>query len=60
MPSRWYAVSGLTADKDLEEWTAEEMDESVTFANAVGALVTTRRGAIPAMPTLSEVQELLE
>lgn len=50
----------LQRDKDLEEWTAEEMDESVTFANAVGALVTTRRGAIPAMPTLSEVQELLE
>ena len=50
----------LERDKDLEEWTAEEMDESVEFANAVGALVTTRRGAIPAMPTLSEVQELLE
>lgn len=50
----------LQRDKDLEEWTAEEMDESVEFANAVGALVTTRRGAIPAMPTLREVQQLLE
>lgn len=50
----------LQRDKDLGEWTYEEMAESVKFANAVGALVTTRRGAIPAMPTLSEVQGLLE
>ncbi len=33
---------------------------TLQFANAVGALATTRRGAIPALPTLSEVQTLLD
>ena len=30
------------------------------FANAVGALTTTERGAIPALPTRDRVQALLE
>lgn len=33
--------------------------EAVRFANAAGALTATRRGAIPALPTLSEVEGLL-
>ncbi|MED1205972.1 carbohydrate kinase family protein [Heyndrickxia acidicola] len=33
----------------------EDMDQMVSFANAVGALVTTKKGAIPAMPTIEEV-----
>jgi sugar/nucleoside kinase (ribokinase family) len=33
--------------------------QAVRFANAAGALTTTRRGAIPALPTLEEVQSLL-
>jgi fructokinase len=32
----------------------------VRFANAVGALTTTRRGAIPSFPTRTEVSSLLE
>ncbi|MGB4760093.1 MAG: PfkB family carbohydrate kinase [Bacillota bacterium] len=43
----------------LEEWTVHELETSIRFANAVGALVVTRRGGIPAMPTLAEVQALL-
>jgi fructokinase len=33
--------------------------EAVLFGNAAGALATTRIGAIPALPTRAEVQELL-
>lgn len=41
---------------DLAE---DELRQAVRFANAAGALATTRRGAIPALPTLEEVQRLL-
>lgn len=34
--------------------------EAVLFANAAGALTTTKRGAIPALPALEEVQALLD
>jgi fructokinase len=34
------------------------VDQMVSFANAVGALVTTKKGAIPAMPSLEEVLAL--
>jgi len=33
--------------------------DALRFANAVGALTTTRYGAIPALPRLSEVDALL-
>ncbi|MDQ3707399.1 MAG: PfkB family carbohydrate kinase [Chloroflexota bacterium] len=36
-----------------------ELIQAVRFANAAGALTTTRRGAIPALPTLEEVRALL-
>lgn len=50
----------LRLDKDLTEWTAEDLIRSAQFSNATGALVTTRKGAIPAMPSLDEVEQLLE
>ncbi|MDQ3928557.1 MAG: PfkB family carbohydrate kinase [Chloroflexota bacterium] len=37
----------------------EDLIQAVRFANAAGALTTTKRGAIPALPTLEEVQALL-
>jgi len=50
----------LRHNKDLAEWTAEDLARSVRFANATGALVTTKKGAIPAMPNLNEIRQLLE
>jgi len=44
----------------LQELTFEELHGAVDFANAVGALATTRKGAIPAMPTLKEVTALIK
>lgn len=35
------------------------LEAVLRFANAAGALATTRRGAIPALPTLAQVQELM-
>ena len=36
------------------------MEESVLFANAVGGLASTKKGGIPAMPSLDEVNQLLQ
>ncbi|MDW7982222.1 MAG: PfkB family carbohydrate kinase [Thermomicrobium sp.] len=41
------------------DWSLHELEQVVRFANAVGALVCTRRGAIPALPTRSRVQRFL-
>ncbi len=37
----------------------EQIAGALRFANAAGALTTTRRGAIPALPTLPEIESLL-
>lgn len=42
----------------LDDMAALEAD--IGFANAVASLCVTRRGAIPAMPTLAETETLLE
>jgi fructokinase len=43
-----------------EDWREEaQLREICRFANAVGALTTTQRGAIPALPTLTQVQQFL-
>ena len=49
----------LRRGKALEEWSLAELEASVRFANAIGALVVTRKGGIPAMPSLAEVQSFL-
>ena len=36
-----------------------ELEQCLRFANAVGALATTERGAIPALPTREQVEEFL-
>ena len=38
----------------------DDLTEVLRFANAVGALTTTRKGAIPALPTRQAVADLLE
>jgi fructokinase len=50
-----FAVSG----RKPEELTEEEGLNYVRFANAVAGLCVERRGGIPAMPTLEEVQKEL-
>ena len=47
-------------DYDFENLTEEQLGEMLTFANAVAALVTTKKGAIKAMPVKEEVLELIQ
>ena len=46
-------------DHDFENLTKEQLGEMLTFANAAAALVTTKKGAIKAMPVKEEVLELI-
>ena len=45
--------------KGWRPYTAEELDEMLTFANAAAAIVTTRRGALRVMPSREEIESLL-
>ena len=47
-------------DHDFENLTEEQLGEILTFANAAAALVTTKKGAIKAMPVKEEVLELIQ
>jgi fructokinase len=49
----------LSHRKRLQEWDREDVTAAVRFANAVGALSTTKNGAIPAMPSLEEIHRFL-
>lgn len=50
--SRWLQDDSLLSEP-------RRIDEALRYANAVGALTTTRRGAIPALPTQEEVAQFL-
>jgi fructokinase len=49
----------LEKSKDITELTSDELHDMAYFANACGAITSTKRGAIPAMPTLEEVNEFM-
>jgi fructokinase len=49
----------LNSGNKISELTMNELEPMVGFANAVGALATTKKGAIPAMPTLEEIERLM-
>lgn len=46
-------------DHDFDNLTEEQLSEMLTFANAAAAIVTTRKGAIRAMPDREEVENLI-
>lgn len=46
-------------EHDFAHLTEEQLGELLTFANGAAALVTTKKGAIKAMPDKSEVEELI-
>lgn len=47
-------------EHDFDSLTEEQLGEMLTFANAAAAIVTTKKGAIKAMPKREEVLELTE
>jgi len=47
----------MTLCENLQDET--KLREALLFANACGAITVTERGAIPAMPNMDAVQDLL-
>lgn len=43
----------------LEDLTEEKLLEMLRFANAAASIITTRRGALRVMPTINEIEQLL-
>jgi len=50
----------LEAKEEIATISPTKLEKMIRFANAVGALATTKTGAIPAMPSLEEVQRFIE
>ncbi len=54
-------LSRLVSGEDWrEQLTVERMTKNLRFANGVGALTSLKRGAIPALPYLAEVEDFLK
>jgi len=51
-------LAGLLGDEAAWE-NVTALEETLRFANAAGALTTTRRGAIPALPTRAQVEKFM-
>ncbi|CAN7376307.1 carbohydrate kinase [Paenibacillus sp. LjRoot153] len=48
----------LDANHDVHTMSESDIQGLISFANAAGALTTTRRGAIPAIPSLDEIRKV--
>lgn len=55
-----FLASFIDSKKKPEEVTLEDASTFARFGNAVASLCVRKRGAIPAMPTLPEVEKVLE
>ena len=51
------ALSQLVKKESLDDLTVEELERILAFANKAAAITTSRHGAIPAMPTLTELEQ---
>lgn len=47
-------------DHGLENLTEENLKELLTFSNAGASIITTRKGALKVMPTVGEIEKLIE
>lgn len=54
-----FLAAAAKLKKEVEAFTQKELQDCLAFANTTGALTTTRRGGIPALPTLAEVTKAL-
>ena len=53
------AGDSFTAALTLEYLKTGDIEAAVRYANAVGAIVVSREGAIPSIPTFSEVEDFI-
>ena len=49
----------LDSDKSLELLDKDELESMIRFSNAAGSLTTTKKGAIPAMPSVRDVENCM-
>ena len=54
------SVLSVILEKGLLDLTKNDLEETLIFANAAAALVTTRKGAIKSMPDRKEVMEMID
>jgi len=54
-----HCIRTMTAD-DLKSMSALGLHKIIRFCNAAGSLTTSKKGAIPAMPTLEQIEECVE
>lgn len=54
-----YKLSGKSLD-EINNLHKNEFEQTVNFANATGALTTTKKGAIPSMPGLKEINNYVK
>lgn len=52
-------VLNYICEHGLENLSAQQMEEMLTFANAAASLITTKRGAIRSMPEKAQIEELV-
>ena len=55
IPSLGLALSKLCKE-ELDTLTVDKLEGILAFANKAASITTSRHGAIPAMPTLAEVE----
>ena len=50
----------IESKKALKDLGKAEVEQMIDFANAAGSIATTKKGAIPAMPTIEEIETCME
>lgn len=53
--SMLFQLAGMSPE-EIQNLSEAQLEEMVSFANGAGSLTTTKKGAIPAMPTQEEIQ----
>lgn len=56
----WVVYCLLHSGKDIKDLSDGDVTEMLDFANALGSLVTTKKGAIPAIPSIEEINRCME
>lgn len=54
-----WKLKGQTLD-EISNIDADEWNHIIDFANAAGSLTTTKKGAIPAMPNIAEIEDCMK
>mgnify|MGYP002724367477 CR=1 FL=1 len=52
-----FAVRFVKHKDELDTLTVDKLESILTFANKAASITTSRHGAIPAMPTLEEIEK---